>query len=192
VELTVSVVKAHGRCVQCAERYSPFMSHGAEIPAGAVQAAWESVRLLDHDTRLDDRQRAQKVLDAAVDDYGRPEIGRALTFLVAVLTLSLAKRTKDDDPASLILPAMLRQLPRSFPHLPGHVLPTLAGTMTAGILGQDAVLWRDRFGAVSEEEVLGLTYLLWQLADFNDSMLSPGVTDGIVRELIAARFLEEA
>jgi hypothetical protein len=63
--------------------------------------------------------------------------------------------------------------------------PMAAGVLTAAVLGQDTVAWRDQFGPLPRAEVLTHSFVLWLLADLLDVCAE---RSGTANELMQATF----
>ncbi|RZS30370.1 hypothetical protein EV193_11767 [Herbihabitans rhizosphaerae] len=155
----------------------------------AIQTAWESVQLLNRsESQEANHDHVLTVLEAAVNAYGRREIARGVILLIGSLLESVAEEGKsephEDDPLSMLYPALMRQIRIRFPGIPSETLPMIGATVTAALLGEDAVAWRDQFGEPDGMETFGLTCMLWLIADFFDSLKEPGFTDQLVRDFL--------
>ncbi|MFI7274545.1 hypothetical protein [Streptomyces sp. NPDC049879] len=169
------------------------MSGGEGVVAdAAVRAAWDSYRVLDDSTTPEERRLARRRIEAAVAVHGRDEVYRGAAFLVGVLATVLAEDTADgSDPLGSLVPAVLRRL-RAFEALDAAHVPMVAGALTAAVLGQDVVAWRDRLGSIPPQEAAALGFTLWLLADLHDFAVErPGATDALVRRAFAAMEFDE-
>ncbi|WP_190232889.1 hypothetical protein [Streptomyces avicenniae] len=169
------------------------MSSGEGVVAdAAVRAAWDSYRVLDDSTTPEERRRARRRIEAAVAAYGRDEVYRGAAFLVGVLTAVLAEDAEDRDPLGGLVPAVLGRL-RAFDTLDVAHVPMVAGALTAAVLGQDVVAWRDRLGPIPPQEAAALGFTLWLLADLHDLAVDrPGATDALVRRAFESLEYENA
>ncbi|MFJ1964040.1 hypothetical protein [Streptomyces massasporeus] len=163
------------------------MTRDAIVVDEAIRAAWETSRLLDNETSIEQRHQAQQRLQTAMDTYGRDEVARGAVFLVGVLTAYLtqdAGQPGSIDPLSDLIPGVIRRLSRFELADPAQA-PMAAGVLTAAVLGQDTVAWRDQFGPLPRAEVLTHTFVLWLLADLLDVCAE---RPGTANELMQATF----
>lgn len=170
--------------------YGRSMTSDDAVADEAIGAAWDSYRVLEPRTSAEDRQEAQRRVQAATETYGRAEMARGTVFLVGVLTgyLIAEQSGADDrlDPLSDLIPAVIRRLPTFELADPAQV-PMATGVLMAAAMGMDTVAWRDRFGRIAPEEALVHGFVLWLLADLFDSLIGrPGVIDQLMRKTLAA------
>lgn len=158
-----------------------------EVAEATLVAAWRTVRLLS----ADDERLADELAGPArriSAELGAGEIARGLILLLAGLLSTVEPDRLDDDGEDMVadlLKAMVVKLRAVFgDELDPDVLPMLAGVLTAALTGRDALRWRERFGVPDQSEAIGLTYLVWLVRDFLDSIHdSPGTTDRLINDL---------
>lgn len=159
-----------------------------QLGGDVLVTAWRTVVSLDPEDSSSE-QRAD--IRAVVREQGHAEIARAMILLTSALLNVLADdvardpgdQSGEDDALSVMFPPLMRQLRRRFPELAPASLPMIAGVLTAALTGQDAVAWRDEFGAPSEPELASLTCLLWLVRDFFDTATGAGQADAMVAEV---------
>ncbi|MFD5952033.1 hypothetical protein ACFWAZ_38900 [Streptomyces collinus] len=160
------------------------MTRDATVVDEAVSAAWETCRLLDNQTSTEQRHQAQQRLQAAMDMYGCDEVARGTVFLVGALAAYLTQEAGQPgslDPLSDLIPGVIRRLSRFEMADPAQA-PMAAAVLTAAVLGQDTVAWRDQFGPLPRAEVLTHSFVLWLLADLLDVCAErPGTANEIMQ-----------
>jgi len=158
--------------------------------------AWRAVQSLDPGTSSRDDRAG---INAVVREQGHAEIARAMILLLSalldVLSEDVAREPGEqddagDDALSVLFPPLMRQLRRRFPELAPTPLPMIAGVLTAALTGQDAVAWRDEFGAPDQPELASLTCLLWLVRDFFDAATGKGQADAMIAEIFEADQLQ--
>ena len=176
-------------------------SAGAPRLGGDVLVtAWRAVQSLDPGTSTRDDRAG---INAVVREHGHAEIARAMILLLSALLDVLAEDVArepgeqadatdaaSDDALSVVFPPLMRQLRRRFPELASGSLPMIAGVLTAALTGQDAVAWRDEFGAPDQPELASLTCLLWLVRDFFDAATGKGQADAMIAEIFEADQLQ--
>ncbi|OQD51856.1 hypothetical protein BM536_037725 [Streptomyces phaeoluteigriseus] len=166
------------------------MASEAVLDRDLLHAAWDSYRILETRTPPQERIDAQRRVQSAMDAYSRQDVARATVFLIGVLTAHLTPDGPPEpnglDPLSDLIPGVLRRLSR-IETADAAQAPMVAGVITAAVLGQDPVAWRDQFGTIPPAEALAHTYVLWLLADLLDTLTeTPGATDQIMQETFAS------
>lgn len=163
-----------------------------QLDRDVLVTAWRAVQSLDPGSSSRDDRAG---IGAAVQRHGHAEIARAMILLLSALLDVLAtdvarepaeQASEGDDALSVLFPPLMRQLRRRFPELAPTSLPMIAGVMTAALTGQDAVAWRDGFGAPGHPELAGLTCLLWLVRDFFDAATNEGQADHMIAETFDA------
>jgi hypothetical protein len=103
-----------------------------DVPAGAVIAAMELVKGLGSD---ENAMPGDALLSLIHDASVSPEeLTQGFALLIALFMHML------DGPLDLV-PPLIRKL-RALEVVPDEVLPTMAGALTAGALGQSPLGWR--------------------------------------------------
>jgi hypothetical protein len=170
------------------------MTTYSSVVKEAVRAAWDSYRVLENRTSPEERRQAQERIAEASREWGRNEVARGSVLLVGMLAAEAIRGSQEEDgtdPLWVLLPGLLSKL-RTFELDESH-MPMVAGTLTAALLGQDTVAWRDQFGSIPAGEALALGFTLWLLADLYDfSSEEPGAMDRTMQEVFDSLSRDDA
>ncbi|MCX5327858.1 hypothetical protein [Streptomyces sp. NBC_00140] len=170
------------------------MTRDAVVAGAAVRAAWESSRILAPETSNTQREQARRLVQEVMDTHGNGEVARGSVFLAGVLAAYLTRDAGSPgaiDPLEDLIPTVIRKL-SAFETADPAQAPMASGVLTAAVLGQDAVAWRDQYGPVPPTEALNHTFVIWLLSDLLDfSLEKPGAADEIMQETFASIATEE-
>ncbi|MFD7291502.1 hypothetical protein [Streptomyces sp. NPDC059863] len=109
-------------------------------------------------------------------------IGTLVTYLIPD-----EGRSEDSmDPLSDLIPGIIRRLSRFETADPAQA-PMVAGVLTAAVLGQDTLAWRDQYGEIPPTESLAHSFVLWLLSDLIDyTTEQAGTADRLLQEVFSA------
>ena len=142
------------------------------VPAGALVVALAWVEGL-HGRAQDAAQPEDLV--GATHEWGRDTMAAAFATLIGVAVSQLGTPADEPDLLHTLVPAVITRLQRTqLDAVPDSALPTVAGLLTAAVLGQDVCRWRLSLGPWVDADMLVCCYTLWLLVDLFDEMMGVG------------------
>lgn len=175
-------------------RVEPEAQAQTIVSRDVLAAAWNAVRGLYPEGEREDDDALMGPVQDVVDRHGQVELARGLLKLLGELGRGLdAVNDPDDlerDALSAALPPIMRELRRQLPGVKPSLLPMLTGTLTAALLDEDVVAWRENVGLPDNVEAVILTVLVWLVATLLDDITAPGAAKQVAESLIAAAIKE--
>lgn len=109
---------------------------------------------------------------------GRADPGELVQGLGTVLTACMGLL---DDPGEATMPVVDQLRAREL--VPGQLLPTMGGVLTAAAIRQPPVQWRADLGHIPAVEIPAWAYTTWLLAGWTEHRLGKGTVSGLAHRL---------
>ncbi len=145
---------------------------GVEVPTVPTGAILTAVTMVEALGDPDDEQMFARVaaeVPLLVARWGIPVLTQAFGLLIGAAVTLVTPPLGGPGRLHLVLPPVLTRLNRL--HLPGYLLPAMAGVLPAACLDQDPWQWRHSIGPIGNAEALAWCYTAWLVTDFVDTVV---------------------
>jgi hypothetical protein len=158
------------------------------IEGDAIAAAMRAVELLSDRTDGLGAEEVADILRADIVLWGHQKLTRSLLMLIGIGFGLIEVEPNHPELRYRMISACVMRLHRNpAEEIPEVALPTVAGALTAAVLGHDVWAWRASLGTVPDNELLMWAHVAWTMTELLDDYLGgAGTFAQLVEKVINA------